>query len=160
MKINPILLLIIVAILKSIFNYLLIKHSIENPNHLILSLAQFGAIIGVFLTLLYFILLSYLTYTISTLISMDFDTSFLKILNKWYLVGLTPMIICTLYFIFNHKELSENTEFIFIINTSSEIFFFIYGAYILYREIKLNIFYSLISIFSPIILFNLFKYVI
>ena len=91
---------------------------------------------------------------------MDFDTSFLKILNKWYLVGLTPMIICTLYFIFNHKELSENTEFIFIINTSSEIFFFIYGAYILYREIKLNIFYSLISIFSPIILFNLFKYVI
>lgn len=160
MKIKAIPLLIILSITKAIFSYMLIKYSVENPDNLILTLAQFGSIIGIFLTLLYFILLSYLSYIIATLIASDFEIEFTYFLNKWYKIGLLPMILCSLYLIIDFQNISKNIEFISIVNTITELFFFLYGTYIIYKKIKINIIFSVFSAFLPLIIFNLFKYVI
>lgn len=158
------IILISISILKSVIGYNLIRANIGDVNNLILSIVQFGLTLGIIGTMLYFFLLSYLTYGITTLWSGNFDISFNSFISAWFNVGFLPMLIVSLlqlllfdFFFYSVSDVSENIIFI---NTLTEIFFFLFGIFTIKNKFKTNYFIASTSIILPILLFQLLKTII
>lgn len=155
------IILVSISVLKSFIGYKLITANIEDINNLILSITQFGLILGIIGTIIYFILLAYLTYGITTLWTGNFEITFSSFISQWFNAGFLPMLLLSVVqltlFDFFFLDFSEIPENIIYINTIAEIFFFVFGIFAIKKQFKTNYLVASISIVTPILIFQLFK---
>lgn len=150
-------LLSITIIVKSYLGYIYTQSLGLMNNELIKIFSAIGIVVGSFFVFLYFIFTSFLTCATANVLNINSNSEikYTELISHWF-IAFFPMLLLGIVSIFFVGSPSFPNQ-LFLLNTSVELIYVIWGILVLILQFKVNTFKSIFSVLGPLFLFYCVK---